>query len=214
MKESANIALAMCVPMPKLGIDYRIFDHTDLPFTYPKNFKRRTLGGHHHAGIVSALTGLGAEKAGHDRRNHPPRRSIAVGGSKKNSRRQTCGISDIILCKANKKDIDEPNPSTSTTLLFIMWRRWTSARVGPLKRKKRAIDSAPLPKVEHSYASGSARKMLQSDVSPTKTPILHKTTPGNHHQIYWQLVPGKNPGRRPIRMPHSRKVTSRGQQSH
>ncbi len=154
MKESANIALAYVrTHAEKLGIDYRIFDHTDLYIHVPEGATPKdgpSAGITMLTSIVSALTGRKVRKKLAMTGEITLRgKVLPVGGIKeKILAAKRAGISDIILCKANKKDIDEIKPEYISDLTFHYVEKMDEVlELALLKEKsKGAIDlSAYLP---------------------------------------------------------------------
>lgn len=154
MKESANIALAYVrTHAEKLGIDYRIFDHTDLYIHVPEGATPKdgpSAGITMLTSIVSALTGRKVRKKLAMTGEITLRgKVLPVGGIKeKILAAKRAGISDIILCKANKKDIDEIKPKYISDLSFHYVEKMDEVlELALLKEKsKTALDlSAYLP---------------------------------------------------------------------
>lgn len=124
MKESANIALAYIrTHAEKLGLDYRIFDHTDLYIHVPEGATPKdgpSAGITMLTSIVSALSGRKVKKKLAMTGEITLRgKVLPVGGIKeKILAAKRAGISEIILCKANKKDIEEIKAAYISDLTF------------------------------------------------------------------------------------------------
>ncbi len=124
MKESASIALAYVrTHAEKIGLDHRIFDHTDLYIHVPEGATPKdgpSAGITMLTSIVSALTGRKVRKKLAMTGEITLRgKVLPVGGIKeKILAAKRAGISDIILCKANKKDIDEIKAAYISDLKF------------------------------------------------------------------------------------------------
>ncbi len=150
MKESANIALAYVrTHAEKIGLDYRIFDHTDLYIHVPEGATPKdgpSAGITMLTSIVSALTGRKVRKKLAMTGEITLRgKVLPVGGIKeKILAAKRAGISDIILCKSNKKDIDEIKAEYVSDLKFHYVERMDEVlEIALLKEKsKTAIDPA------------------------------------------------------------------------
>lgn len=150
MKESANIALAYVrTHAEKIGLDYRIFDHTDLYIHVPEGATPKdgpSAGITMLTSIVSALTGRKVRKKLAMTGEITLRgKVLPVGGIKeKILAAKRAGISDIILCKSNKKDIDEIKAEYISDLKFHYVERMDEVlEIALLKEKsKTAIDPA------------------------------------------------------------------------
>jgi len=150
MKESATIALAYVrTHAEKIGLDYRIFDHTDLYIHVPEGATPKdgpSAGITMLTSIVSALTGRKVRKKLAMTGEITLRgKVLPVGGIKeKILAAKRAGISDIILCKSNKKDIDEIKAEYISDLKFHYVERMDEVlEIALLKEKsKTAIDPA------------------------------------------------------------------------
>lgn len=150
MKESASIALAYVrTHAEKIGLDYRIFDHTDLYIHVPEGATPKdgpSAGITMLTSIVSALTGRKVRKKLAMTGEITLRgKVLPVGGIKeKILAAKRAGISDIILCKSNKKDIDEIKAEYISDLKFHYVERMDEVlEIALLKEKsKTAIEPA------------------------------------------------------------------------
>lgn len=146
MKESANIALAYVrTHAEKIGLDHRVFDHTDLYIHVPEGATPKdgpSAGITMLTSIVSALTGRKVRKKLAMTGEITLRgKVLPVGGIKeKILAAKRAGISDIILCKANKKDIDEIKAEYISDLKFHYVDRMEEVlELALLKEKSKSV---------------------------------------------------------------------------